>query len=103
MLNNKATACEKFSALSVLGMQPLTYSVQDMLDTGIGRWQRSGFSIGYYKNQFIRNASVTGGKKGCTYYTLTFSLQFQHSDDIVYIAYHYPFSYTMMQVFKFIY
>ncbi|XP_063726567.1 cytosolic carboxypeptidase 1-like isoform X3 [Symsagittifera roscoffensis] len=89
---------EKPNSQFNFGMQPLTYSVQDMLDTGIGRWQRSGFSIGYYKNQFIRNASVTGGKKGCTYYTLTFSLQFQHSDDIVYIAYHYPFSYTMMQV-----
>ena len=79
-------------------MQPLIYSVQDMLDSGVGRWQRSGFSIGYYKNQFIRNASVAGGRKGCTYYTLTFSLVFTHTDDIVYVAYHYPFSYSMLQV-----
>ncbi|XP_075248917.1 cytosolic carboxypeptidase 1-like isoform X4 [Convolutriloba macropyga] len=89
---------EKPNSQFNFGMQPLIYSVQDMLDSGVGRWQRSGFSIGYYKNQFIRNASVAGGRKGCTYYTLTFSLVFTHTDDIVYVAYHYPFSYSMLQV-----
>ena len=82
-----------------LGMQPVLYSVREAVE-GRPRWVRAGNHICYYKNNFARSSLATGGQKGKSYYTLAFTLVFQHTNDICYLAYHYPFTYTMMKVLR---
>jgi len=61
-------------------------------------WLRVGSKICYYKNHFMRSAETTGGVKGKSYYTTTFSVTFPHENDVCYLAYHFPYTYTMLQV-----
>ena len=61
-------------------------------------WTRVGSEICYYKNHYVRSAQTTGGVRGKSYYTATFSVTFRHRNDVCYLAYHYPYTYSMMQV-----
>ena len=89
-------------ALSVLlsdtsGMRPVMFSVSEAM-RGRPYWIRAGTEICYYKNHFIRSTRTTGGVRGKSYYTASFTLNFKHDQDSVYLAYHYPYTYTMLQV-----
>jgi len=79
------------------GMKPVMFSVAEAMQ-GRPYWTRSGTEICYYKNHFLRSTQTTGGIKGKTYYTTTFTITFKHEKDICYLAYHYPYSYSMLQV-----
>lgn len=68
------------------GMQPLMYSENDAANSGKG-WQRVGKDICYYQNSLKK-------KQAGHFYTLTFSLQFDHDNDVVYFAHSYPYTYT---------
>ncbi|KAJ3604453.1 hypothetical protein NHX12_029193 [Muraenolepis orangiensis] len=57
-----------------------------------------GEDICYYKNHFSRSSIATGGQKGKSYYTLTFSMGFSHKDDVCYFAYHYPYTYSTLKM-----
>ena len=61
-------------------------------------WVRTGTDICYYRNHFTRSAQCTGGVKGKTYYTTTFTITFKHNKDVCYLAYHYPYTFTNLQV-----
>ncbi|XP_073489632.1 cytosolic carboxypeptidase 1 [Aquarana catesbeiana] len=89
--------CEKSNSQFNYGMQPLMYSVQEAL---ISRpwWVRVGTDICYYKNNFSRSSIATGGQKGKSYYTLTFTVTFPHKDDVCYFAYHYPYTYSTLKM-----
>ena len=52
----------------------------------------------YYKNHFLRSSQTTGGVRGKSYFTATFTITFKHHRDICYLAYHYPYTYSMMKV-----
>ena len=78
-------------------MKPVMFSVSDAMD-GKPYWFRTGSSICYYKNHFTRSAQATGGVKGKTYYTATFTVTFKNDKDICYLAYHYPYTFTTLQV-----
>ena len=41
---------------------------------------------------------VTGGIRGKSYFTTTFTIKFEHSYDVCYLAYHYPYTYSSLQV-----
>ncbi|XP_048829590.1 cytosolic carboxypeptidase 4 [Brienomyrus brachyistius] len=84
--------CEKANSQFNYGMQPVLYSVQEALEGRPG-WVRAGSEICYYRNHFLRRR----GRKGSAYYTLTFSITFQHEEDVCYLAYHYPYTYSMLQ------
>ncbi|XP_033108379.1 cytosolic carboxypeptidase 1-like isoform X2 [Anneissia japonica] len=88
--------CEKPNSQFNFGMQPVMYSVKEAMQ-GRPSWKRSGTNICYYRNHFSRSSAATGGQKGKSYFTLSFSISFQDEDDICYLAYHYPYSYTMLQ------
>lgn len=45
-----------------------------------------------------RAAAGGGGVRRRSYYTLTFSIKFPHKDDVCYLAYHYPYTYSTMMV-----
>ena len=80
------------------GLLPLTYSVTNAAH-GVG-WVRSGTQVCYYNNGIRRlakskkNARV--GKPPAFFYTLTFTLEFQHDGDTVYLAHCYPYPYTAL-------
>ncbi|XP_005091886.1 cytosolic carboxypeptidase 1 isoform X2 [Aplysia californica] len=88
--------CEKLNSQFNFGMQPLMLSVMDSIQ-GNPCWTRVGNDICYYKNHFIRNPNTTGGVKGKSYYTATFTVTFEHSGDICYLSYHYPYTYTQLK------
>lgn len=103
-----------------VGMQPVLYS------TATGTWSRIGADILYYRNNFIYHKRVNesstsegnsstgnGRKKSATgkyrlksgksclvkkFYTLTFTVTFPLEKDLCYIAYHYPYTVTMLKV-----
>ncbi|GFS06475.1 cytosolic carboxypeptidase 1 [Elysia marginata] len=88
--------CEKLNSQFNYGMQPLMMSVMDAIE-GNPCWVRVGTDVCYYKNHFIRNANTTGGVKGKSYYTATFTITFKNTGDVCYISYHYPYSYTALK------
>ncbi|XP_054630378.1 cytosolic carboxypeptidase 1 [Dunckerocampus dactyliophorus] len=89
--------CEKSNSQFNYGMQVLMYSVQEAI-SGRPRWVRTGTDICYYKNHFARSSIATGGQKGKSYYTMTFSSSFSHKDDVCYFAYHYPYTYSSLKM-----
>ncbi|KAM3867855.1 cytosolic carboxypeptidase 1 [Diretmus argenteus] len=89
--------CEKSNSQFNYGMQVLMYSVQEAI-SGRPRWVRTGTDICYYKNHFSRSSIAAGGQKGKSYYTMTFSTNFSHKDDVCYFAYHYPYTYSTLKM-----
>ncbi|XP_048812209.1 cytosolic carboxypeptidase 4 isoform X1 [Lagopus muta] len=87
--------CEKLNSQFNYGMQLVLYSVKEALQ-GRPRWLRAGHDISYYKNHYRCSAAPGGGSRGKCYYTLTFSIKFPHEDDVCYLAYHYPYTYSAM-------
>uniref|UniRef100_A0A8B9KUJ1 tubulin-glutamate carboxypeptidase n=1 Tax=Astyanax mexicanus TaxID=7994 RepID=A0A8B9KUJ1_ASTMX len=89
--------CEKSNSQFNYGMQVLKYSVQEAI-SGSPRWIRTGSDICYYKNHFSRSSIAAGGQKGKSYYTMTFTVTFQHKDDVCYFAYHYPYTFSTLKM-----
>ncbi|XP_058012531.1 cytosolic carboxypeptidase 4 [Ahaetulla prasina] len=88
--------CDKPNSQFNYGMQPVMYSVKEALQ-GRPHWIRVGYDISYYKNHYRNCAPAEAGSprtKSC--YTLTFSLVFPHQEDVCYLAYHYPYTYSTM-------
>ncbi|ETE73574.1 Cytosolic carboxypeptidase 4, partial [Ophiophagus hannah] len=90
--------CDKPNSQFNYGMQPVMYSVKEALQ-GRPHWIRVGYDICYYKNHY-RNygPAAAGGPCGKSCYTLTFSLVFPHQEDVCYLAYHYPYTYSTMMM-----
>uniref|UniRef100_A0A667WIV0 tubulin-glutamate carboxypeptidase n=1 Tax=Myripristis murdjan TaxID=586833 RepID=A0A667WIV0_9TELE len=84
--------CEKTNSQFNYGMQPVLYSVREALE-GRPSWVRTGTEICYFRNQFC---PAKGGKR-VTFYTLTFTVTFKHNEDVCYLAYHYPYTYSSLQ------
>ncbi|XP_075413575.1 cytosolic carboxypeptidase 4 [Tenrec ecaudatus] len=87
--------CEKPNSQFNYGMQPTMYSVKEAC-LGRPTWIRTGYEICYYKNHYRVRAAAAGGTSGKCYYTLTFSITFPHNEDVCYLAYHYPYTYTAL-------
>ncbi|NXD14947.1 CBPC4 carboxypeptidase, partial [Nothocercus nigrocapillus] len=85
--------CEKFNSQFNYGMQLVMYSVKEALQ-GRPSWLRVGSDISYYKNHY--RSCAAGGMRRKSYYTLAFSITFPHKDDVCYLAYHYPYTYSAM-------
>lgn len=82
--------CEKQNSQFNYGMKPIMYSVQEAV-AGRSGWVRVGTDICYYRNSYQNPAG-----KYRTYLTTSFSLKFPHANDICYIAYHFPFTYSRL-------
>ncbi|KAL1449257.1 hypothetical protein WDU94_000468 [Cyamophila willieti] len=87
------------------GMKPLMFSVKEAA-CGRGAWVRTGSDVCYYRNSYISNrhqrylgrkSSRAASKNSHEFYhTLSFTVKFQHSLDVCYLAYHYPFTYSTL-------
>ncbi|KAH9637693.1 hypothetical protein HF086_009361 [Spodoptera exigua] len=84
--------CEKSDSQFNFGMKPVMYSVKEAV---LGRpgWVRAGSDICYYRNSYHYANQKNHNK---CYLTVTFNIDFPHTNDVVYIAYHFPFTYSMM-------
>ncbi|EDO34305.1 predicted protein [Nematostella vectensis] len=89
--------CEKINSQFNFGMQPVLYSMQEAVVEGRPCWARTGANVCYYRNYFSRSQDLGGGQKSKTYFTATFTVTFPHADDVCYLAYHYPYTYSMLQ------
>ncbi|MBN3272051.1 CBPC4 carboxypeptidase, partial [Polyodon spathula] len=70
----------------------------DIVMLPCGRAEMSSLFILYFRNHFSQSSLPSRGQKGRMYYTLTFSVTFQHSEDVCYLAYHYPYTYSALQM-----
>ncbi|XP_061532628.1 LOW QUALITY PROTEIN: cytosolic carboxypeptidase 4 [Phycodurus eques] len=84
--------CEKSNSQFNYGMQPVLYSVRDALN-GKPHWLRSGTEICYFRNYFC----PVRGSQRTTFYTLTFTITFKYDEDVCYLAYHYPYTYSALR------
>ncbi|KAI5105583.1 cytosolic carboxypeptidase 4 [Silurus meridionalis] len=84
--------CEKGNSQFNYGMQPVVYSVKEALE-GRPQWVRTGTEICYYRNHF----RPCEGHRGHRLYTLTFTMTFKHEEDVCYVAYHYPYTFSGLQ------
>ncbi|CAK6980514.1 cytosolic carboxypeptidase 4, partial [Scomber scombrus] len=84
--------CEKSNSQFNYGMQPVLYSVREALE-GKPHWVRTGTEICYFRNHFC----PARGSQRTTFYTLTFTTTFKHNEDVCYLAYHYPYTYSALK------
>ncbi|XP_039988057.1 cytosolic carboxypeptidase 4 [Xiphias gladius] len=84
--------CEKSNSQFNYGMQPVLYSVREALE-GRPHWVRTGTEICYFRNHFC----PAQDRRRETFYTLTFTITFKHNEDVCYLAYHYPYTYSALK------
>ncbi len=71
------------------------FSVKEAM-AGRPHWKRIGTDICYYRNGYSKSSQVDGDN----YMTATFNVTFPHDDDVCYLAYHFPYTYTRLQVIR---
>ncbi|CAH2050611.1 unnamed protein product, partial [Iphiclides podalirius] len=84
--------CEKSDSQFNFGMKPVLYSVKEAI-SGKPGWVRAGSDICYYRNSYHYANQKSHNK---CYLTVTFNIEFPHTNDVCYIAYHFPFTYSML-------
>ena len=84
------------SLFGAKGMQPMVYSTRAAEQSGVGWVRRGGAPLSYHKNARVRAQTKSGRQKH--FYTLTFDYEWQFADDVVYLAYSKPFTYTDLQL-----
>ncbi|XP_028178205.1 cytosolic carboxypeptidase 4-like [Ostrinia furnacalis] len=84
--------CEKSDSQFNFGMKPVLYSVKEAV-MGKPGWVRAGSDICYYRNSYHYANQKNHNK---CYLTVTFNIEFPHTNDVCYLAYHFPFTYSMM-------
>ena len=72
-------------------MKVCVYSEKLAASKDIG-WHRAGTKIGYYMNGLHHSDKKQNNQK--SYYTHTFTYNFEYAEDTVYFAYGYPYTYT---------
>ena len=80
-------------------MQPLLYSQREVdlaAKEGVNRpqWIRYGRDVLYFKNHYAKSSSDSQAN----HLTTSFTIDFPHDDDVCYLAYHYPYTYTRLVV-----
>ncbi|KAL4716939.1 hypothetical protein ACJJTC_012750 [Scirpophaga incertulas] len=84
--------CEKSDSQFNFGMKPVLYSVKEAV-LGKPGWVRAGTDICYYRNSYHYANQKSHTK---CYLTVTFNIEFPHTNDVCYLAYHFPYTYSMM-------
>jgi hypothetical protein len=83
---------EKPNSQFNFGMMPVMYSTQNAIELDTS-WVRTGFDICYFPNRYLKERKG----KFQSWYTFSFKVVFPHDNDLVYMAYHYPYSYSDLQ------
>lgn len=83
----------KQNNLYKMGMKIVVYSKKESEEKNIS-WHRCGENIQYYENGYSRSSTEYR-----PYFTLTWEYVFPHSDDEVYFAYSYPYTFSNLENF----
>ena len=83
----------KYESLYNNGMKPLVFSKQKQEELGV-KWHRDGSAISYYRNSYARKYNLPNSKLCKYHYTLTFTYNFSYSNDTVYFAHCFPYTYS---------
>ncbi|CAJ0573546.1 unnamed protein product, partial [Mesorhabditis spiculigera] len=104
--NNRANVPYTFEIINNLkttsmfgkGMQPVMFSVTEAT-SGRPGWVRAGQQVHYYRNLYTigNDDDENANEKPRALYTTRFSVSFRHAADVVYIAYHFPYTYSYMK------
>ncbi|GFR31694.1 hypothetical protein TNCT_372181 [Trichonephila clavata] len=78
------------------GMCPVMFSVKNHIEKKQG-WMRVGSNICYFRNHYTQGPSTNSILRNKPYYTLTFTITFEYTNDVCYLAYHYPYTFTTLQ------
>ena len=78
----------KHSSLYKSGMKIIIYSCKESKEKNLS-WHRGGENIQYFENGYSKSTSEYK-----PFFTLSWEYTFPHTDDDVYFAYNYPFTYT---------
>ncbi|XP_070199558.1 cytosolic carboxypeptidase 2-like isoform X1 [Littorina saxatilis] len=82
----------KPDSLYNFGMRPCMYSDREAMQNKVG-WTRAAQNIKYYRN----NLKYETSKGDRSFYSLTWTMQFPHDNDTVYLAHCYPYTYSDLQ------
>lgn len=82
----------KSDSLFNYGLKPAYYSVVGNKKFGEG-WHRYGKNVSYFKGEINRENSIR------YYYSLHFTVTTKYSQDKIYLAYSYPYTYTKLNAF----
>ena len=78
----------KMNNLYKMGMKVIIYSKKESQERNIS-WHRGGDNIKYYENGYSKSSTVYK-----PYFTLSWDYTFSYTDDDVYFAYSYPYTYS---------
>ncbi|CAJ0566145.1 unnamed protein product, partial [Mesorhabditis spiculigera] len=106
--NNRANVPYTFEIINNLkttsmfgkGMQPVMFSVTEAT-SGRPGWVRAGQQVHYYRNLYTigNDDDENANEKPRALYTTRFSVSFRHAADVVYIAYHFPYTVALWRQF----
>ncbi|VDK75035.1 unnamed protein product [Litomosoides sigmodontis] len=90
--------CFKKTSMFNRGMQPVLFSVTEAC-RGNPEWIRAGSSVRYCRNAFIHNDCDKLNNRSAPrqHFSLYFTIRFKYPADVCYIAYHFPYTYSMLQ------
>ena len=74
-----------------MGMKVIVYSKRESEEKNVS-WHREGDNIQYFENGFSKSSTCYK-----PYYTLTWEYNFKYSEDEVYFAYSYPYTYSNLE------
>ncbi|KDO27321.1 hypothetical protein SPRG_07569 [Saprolegnia parasitica CBS 223.65] len=88
----------KHDSLYNCGMLPAVYS-EAKANAGMAGWTHGGEEAYYYQNADIYTRVRRGLRRNLSHYTLSFIYTFEPSDDVVYFAHCFPYTYTYLQTY----
>lgn len=83
----------KYESLYNAGMKPLVYSTFRFENEGVD-WHREGSAVSYYQNSIKRELFLPNSKQSRFFYTLSFTYTFLSTNDKVFFAHCYPYTYS---------
>ncbi|EQC38408.1 hypothetical protein SDRG_04119 [Saprolegnia diclina VS20] len=88
----------KRDSLYNCGMLPAVYS-EAKVNAGIAGWTHGGEEAFYYQNADVYTRVRRGLRRNFSHYTLSFIYTFEPSEDVVYFAHCFPYTYTYLQTY----
>ncbi|KAJ3125319.1 Cytosolic carboxypeptidase 1 [Nowakowskiella sp. JEL0407] len=75
------------------GMQPVMFSLSENC------WRRVGENVCYFRNNYRKEDESLTDVSSLTYSTLQLNITFKKANDVCFLAYHYPYTFTDLQDF----
>ncbi|OQR98735.1 hypothetical protein ACHHYP_08151 [Achlya hypogyna] len=88
----------KRDSLYNCGMLPAVYS-ETKADKGLAGWTHGGEEAFYYQNAEVYTRIRRGARRSFSHFTLSFVYAFEATEDVVYFAHCFPYTYSHLQAY----